>query len=230
MLSAQKQRFSSVSEIPKKYNWARAQHKHSPSFLFGSWCSHWHSFGPQQPSLSQIMNAQAQGAAHITDCSHTLGMTKCWEKIQTPTCEPAWATQPQHLRPIPGLGWFSRAVLTNEGLGFQVLLLQHTHTQIHKFCVGKTTDWLNSYFTYQILTMRNCGESGLKNCLGVYCTYNASLSSATEIKCCLCKLMPDFQILITHSWLIWTSHWLPPGSELSFILFNILQTQMRFFY
>lgn len=77
--------------------------------------------------------------------------------------------------------------------------------------------------------MRNCGESGLKNCLGVYCTYNASLSSATEIKCCLCKLMPDFQILITHSWLMWTSHWLPPGSELSFILFNILQTQMRFF-
>lgn len=106
MLSAQKQRFSFMAEIPKKYNWTRAQHKHSPTFLFGSWCSHWHSFGPRQPALPQIMNAQAQGAARITDCSHSSGRTKCWEKVQTPICEPGWATQPQHLRPIPGLGWF----------------------------------------------------------------------------------------------------------------------------
>lgn len=61
--------------------------------------------------LAQIM----PGRGSSTDLTvHTLGM---------PKCEPGWATQPQHLRAIPGLGRFSMADLTSDGSG-----ATYTHT------------------------------------------------------------------------------------------------------
>lgn len=64
LLSAQKQRFSFVAEIPKKYNGARAQHKHSPPFPSGCWCSHWHSSGPWQPAVPQVWPGTGSSTHH----------------------------------------------------------------------------------------------------------------------------------------------------------------------
>lgn len=124
MLSALNQRFSFVAEIAKKYNWARAQQRAEPHV------SVWQLVLPLTQFWPVTASTAPDNARHRSHTVHSgrLGMTKCSEKAQTPRCEPGWATQPQHLRPIPGPGRFPVAVLTNEGLGFQVLLLQHTNS------------------------------------------------------------------------------------------------------
>lgn len=110
LLSAQNQRFSLVAEIPKKCSWARAQQQQNPTFLCAL----------TDTALALTTSTAPGNARHRPDCSHRhFGYAKC---------EPGWATQPQELRAIPGLGRCSVAVLTNEGLGFQVLFLQHTNS------------------------------------------------------------------------------------------------------